>query len=122
MAFLPRFLAKYVCDRFHSAHLQRVPDPSGKLFHREIADLVNIFQLACVKEKAGRGTLPGTIASFNVLAIQHPAVAGQVGACLLSVSSVVQDKIGVNSYRHVYAGLCRPNHFRPTTEKSVRIT
>jgi len=39
MAFLPLFLAKYVCDRFHSTHPQLVPDPSGKLSHREIADL-----------------------------------------------------------------------------------
>jgi len=29
--------------------------------------------------------LPGSIASFNVLAIRHPAVAGQVGACPFSV-------------------------------------
>jgi len=40
MAFLPRFLAKYVCDRFHCSHPQLVSDPSGKLSYREIADLV----------------------------------------------------------------------------------
>ena len=39
MAFLPRFLAKYVCGRFHCSHPQLVPDPSGKLSHREIEDL-----------------------------------------------------------------------------------
>jgi len=100
MAFLPRFLAKYVCDRFHSAHPQVVPDPSGKLSHKEIADLVNMVQVACVTQKAGRSTLPGSIASFNVLAIRHPAVAGQVGAYPFSV--LVSDTIGVNS--HVYAG------------------
>ena len=38
--FLPRFLAKYVCDNFHCTHPQLVPDPSQKLYYREIADLV----------------------------------------------------------------------------------
>jgi len=69
MAFLPRFLAKYVCDRFHCSHPQLVPDPSGKLSYREIADLVHMVQVVPVKANAGRGTLLGTIASFNVLAI-----------------------------------------------------
>jgi len=86
MEFLPRFLAKHVCDRFHSTHPQRVPDPSEKLSHREIADLVkilNMVQVVSVKQ-SGRGTLPSTIAFFNLLAIQHPAVE-QVGTCLFSV-------------------------------------
>jgi len=81
MAFLPRFLAKYVCNRFHCSHPQLVLDPSGKLSYREI---VNMVQVVHVKANAGRGTLPGTIASFNVLAVRHPAVAGQVCTCLFS--------------------------------------
>ena len=44
MAFLPRFLAKYVCDRFDCDHPQVVPDPSGKSSHREIVDLVHMVQ------------------------------------------------------------------------------
>ena len=70
------------------------------IYEKEIADLVNMVQVACVTQKAGRSTLPGSIASFNVLAIRHPAVAGQVGAYPFSV--LVSDTIGVNS--HVYAG------------------
>ena len=92
LGFLPRFLARYVCNRFHSTHLQLVPHPSGKLFNREIADLV---QVVPVKQTSGRCCLPGTAASFNVLAIQNLAVPGQVGICLFRM--FVKYNMGVNS-------------------------
>jgi len=41
-----------------------------------------MVQVVPVKVNAGRGTLPDTIASFNVLAVRHPTVVGQVGTCL----------------------------------------
>jgi len=78
LVHLPRFLAKYVGARFHASHSQKVPDPNGLLAHREIATMVNMVQVVSSTRAEYSGARPGTIAPFNVLAIRHPAMAGQV--------------------------------------------
>ena len=86
---LPRFLAKYTCERFHVSHPQLVPDPVGLLSHQEITEVVNMVQVVAPRNNhRSAGNLPGTIAPFNVLAICHPAVAGQVLHCPVSKSRV----------------------------------
>ena len=77
---LPRFLAKYTCARFHASHPQLVPDPVGLLSHQEITQVVNMVQVVAPynNHRSAGKQRPGTIAPFNVLAIRHPAVAGQV--------------------------------------------
>jgi hypothetical protein len=87
---LPRFLAKYTCARFHASHPHLVPNPVGLLSHQEITELVNMVQVVAPRNNhrsAGKQR-PGTIAPFNVLAIRHPAVAGQVLHCPVSKSRV----------------------------------
>jgi len=74
------FLAKYRCARYHASHPQLVPDPVGLLSHQEITQVVNMVHVVAPRNNyrsAGKQR-PGTIAPFNVLAIRHPAVAGQV--------------------------------------------
>ena len=80
LVHLPRFLAKYrdVGVRFHASHPQKVPDPNGLLSHTEIATMVNMVQAVSTTRAKYSGARPRTIAPFNVLAIRHPAVAGQV--------------------------------------------
>jgi len=87
---LPRFLTKYTCARFHASHPQLVPDPVGLLSHQEITQVVNMVQIVAPRHNyrsAGKQR-PGTIVPFNVLAIRHPAVAGQALSHPLSESCV----------------------------------
>ena len=74
LTHLPRFLAKYVGARFRASHPQKVHDPNGLLAHREIAVIVNMVQVVPNKRAKYSGARP----PFNVLAIRHTAVAGQV--------------------------------------------
>jgi len=78
--FKPRFLAKYTCARFHASHPQLVPDPVGLLSHQDITEVLIMVQVMAPpnNHRSAGKQRPGTIAPFNVLAIRHPAVAGQV--------------------------------------------
>jgi len=78
LVHLPRLLAKCIGARFHASHPQKVPDQNGLVAHREIANMVNIVQVVSSTRAKCSGARPGKIAPFNVLAIRHPAVAGQV--------------------------------------------
>ena len=83
-------MAKYTCARFHASHPQLVPDPVGLLSHQEIAEVVNMVQVVAPRNnhRSADKQRPGTIAPFYVLAIRHPAVAGQVLSHPLSNSCV----------------------------------
>lgn len=77
----PRFLAKYVCARFHASHPSLVPDPVGLMSHLEMMEMVNMVQIVSPKYNKAQQAVrvrPGTVAPFNVLAIRHQAAAGQV--------------------------------------------
>jgi len=77
---LPQFLVKYTSARFHASHPQLVPDPVGLLSHQEITQVVNMVQVVAPRNnhRSADKLRPGTIARFNILAIRHPAVVGQV--------------------------------------------
>jgi len=62
----------------NASHPQKVSDPNGLLAHREIETMVNMVQVVSSTRAKYSGARPGNIAPFNVLAIRHPAVAGQV--------------------------------------------